>query len=137
MEFRFKLDEIKAAAQLLLDHSSTLVIRIDGEMGVGKTTLIAEAVKLLGASDTVSSPTFSLVNCYKKNNKALFYHFDFYRLEHPDEALDFGIEEYLDSGHLCFLEWADKIAPHLPLNYDFFQLKVEKEGTRVLSKIKI
>jgi tRNA threonylcarbamoyladenosine biosynthesis protein TsaE len=137
MEFRFKLDEIKAAAQLLLDHSSTLAIRIDGEMGVGKTTLIAEAVKLLGASDTVSSPTFSLVNCYKKNNKALFYHFDFYRLEHPDEALDFGIEEYLDSGHLCFLEWADKIAPHLPLNYDFFQLKVEKEGARVLSKIKI
>lgn len=136
MEFRFKLDEIKAAAQLLLNHSSTLVIRIDGEMGVGKTTLIAEAVKLLGASDTVSSPTFSLVNYYK-NNKALFYHFDFYRLEHPDEALDFGIEEYLDSGHLCFLEWADKIAPHLPLNYDFFQLKVEKEGTRVLSKIKI
>ena len=62
MEFRFKLDKIKAAAQLLLDHSSTFVIRIDGEMGAGKTTLIAETVKLLGASDTVSSPTFSLVN---------------------------------------------------------------------------
>lgn len=136
MEFRFKLDEIKAAAQLLLDHSSTFVIRIDGEMGAGKTTLIAEAVKLLGASDKVSSPTFSLINCYK-NNKAFFYHFDFYRLDHPNEALDLGIEEYLDSGHLCFLEWADKIAPHLPLNYDFFQLKVEKEGARVLSKIKI
>lgn len=136
MEYRFKLDTITAAAQFLLDHSTTSVIRIDGEMGAGKTTLIAETLKLLGTSDTVSSPTFSLVNCYKKEN-TLFYHFDFYRLDHPDEALDFGLEEYLDSGNLCLLEWAERVSPHLPLNYDFFHLKIGDEGARVLTKIKI
>lgn len=136
MEFRFKYNELNTAAQFLLDQSSTSILRIDGEMGAGKTTLISETVKLLGASDTVSSPTFSLVNCYKKSDTPI-YHFDFYRLDHPDEALDFGLEEYLDSGHLCFLEWAEKITPHLPLKYDFFTLKVEGKDTRVLTKSKL
>jgi len=134
MQLSFTLDKIKGAAQHLLDHSYTSIIRIDGEIGAGKTTLIAEAIKLLGIKDTVSSPTFSLVNSYKNNDKK-FFHFDFYRLNHPDEALDFGLEEYLDSGDLCFLEWAEKIIPHLPLHYDHFLIKYQNNGVRVLEKI--
>lgn len=136
MQLSFKLDEIKVAAKYLLDHSNTSIIRIDGEMGAGKTTLIAEAIKLLGIKEAINSPTFSLVNSYKKNDK-IFFHFDFYRLNHPDEALDFGLEEYLDSGNLCFLEWAERIIPNLPLKYDHFLIKNKNNGARIIEKIEI
>ena len=134
MQLCFTLNEIRKAAQYLLDYSLTSVIRIDGEMGVGKTTLISEAARLLGVEDAVNSPTFSLVNSYESNN-IIFYHFDFYRLNHPDEALDFGIEEYFDSGNLCFLEWAEKIKLHLPIDYDHFIINKKKNGDRILTKI--
>ena len=96
---------------------------------------ISATTKLLGVEEPASSPTFSLINSYKGNNQT-FYHFDFYRLKHADEALDFGLEEYLDSGNLCFLEWAEKITPHLPLAYDYFILSVQKNGDRILEKKK-
>ena len=134
MQLSFTVNEIKEAAQHLLDYSLTSVIRVDGEMGVGKTTLISKAARLLGVKEAVNSPTFSLVNTYESNN-IIFYHFDFYRLNHPDEALDFGIEEYFDSGDLCFLEWAEKITPHLPIDYDHFIIKKKKNGNRILTKI--
>ena len=134
MQLCFTLNEIRKAAQYLLDYSLTSVIRIDGEMGVGKTTLISEAARILGVEDAVNSPTFSLVNSYESNN-IIFYHFDFYRLNHPDEALDFGIEEYFDSRNLCFLEWAEKITPHLPIDYDRFIVNKKKNGNRILTKI--
>ena len=105
MQLSYKLDEIERAARYLIDQASTAVIRIDGSMGAGKTTLISAVVKILGVTDTVSSPTFSLVNNYQKENEVI-NHFDFYRLNHPDEALDIGLEEYLESGNLCLLEWA-------------------------------
>ncbi|MDB3862322.1 tRNA (adenosine(37)-N6)-threonylcarbamoyltransferase complex ATPase subunit type 1 TsaE [Flavobacteriaceae bacterium] len=133
MQLCFTLDEIERAAQHLLEHSLSSVIRIDGDMGAGKTTLISEATKLLGIKEAANSPTFSLVNSYNSDTKT-FYHFDFYRLNHPDEALDFGLEEYLESGNLCFLEWAEKIIPHLPLHYDHFILKEQKNGSRILVK---
>jgi len=136
MQMSFTLPEIEIVAQKLLDQASTNVIRIDGEMGAGKTTLIATIVKLLGVKEGASSPTFSLVNSYEGKDKT-FYHFDFYRLNHPDEALDFGLEEYLDSGSLCFLEWADKITPHLPINYDHFTIQQQKDGSRLLKKINL
>ena len=134
MKLCFTLNEIRKAAQYLLDYSLTSVVRIDGEMGVGKTTLISETIRLLGVEEAVNSPTFSLVNSYVSDN-IIFYHFDFYRLNHPDEALDFGIEEYFDSGKLCFLEWAEKILPHLPIDYDHFIINKKKNGYRILTKI--
>lgn len=133
MKLSFTLNQINKAAQLLLDNTKTSVIRLDGNMGAGKTTLISAVTKLLGVKEPVSSPTFSLVNCYQTNNNTL-YHFDFYRLNHPDEALDFGFDEYLDSGNLCFLEWAEKVSSHLPLYYDYFTLKEQKNGNRILEK---
>jgi tRNA threonylcarbamoyladenosine biosynthesis protein TsaE len=133
MQLSFTLNQIEKAAQLLIELSTTSVIRLDGEMGAGKTTLISAATKLLGVEESASSPTFSLINSYKSKNRT-FHHFDFYRLNHPDEALDFGLEEYLESGNLCFLEWAEKITPHLPLQYDYFILKEQKNGERILEK---
>jgi tRNA threonylcarbamoyladenosine biosynthesis protein TsaE len=135
MQLSYKLDEIERAARYLIDQASTAVIRIDGSMGAGKTTLISAVVKILGVTDTVSSPTFSLVNNYQKENEVI-NHFDFYRLNHPDEALDIGLEEYLESGNLCLLEWAEKVIPHLPLEYDHFIIVVQSDESRILKKLK-
>ena len=115
----------------LLKKFTHSVIRIDGVMGAGKTTLISNLCKSLGVEESISSPTFSLVNTYVGSTGPI-YHFDFYRLEHPDEALDFGLEEYLESGQWCFLEWAEKVSPHLPLSYDHCNLEILDEQTRKL-----
>jgi len=135
MQLTYQLDEIEQAADYLLTQATTSIIRIDGAMGAGKTTLISAATQKLGVMDTASSPTFSLVNRYQNQNE-VFYHFDFYRLNHADEALDFGLEEYLESGSICFLEWAEIIAPNLPLEYDNFVIEQQEEGKRILKKIK-
>jgi tRNA threonylcarbamoyladenosine biosynthesis protein TsaE len=70
----------------------------------------------LGVSDSVTSPTFSIVNEYKGNDGPV-YHFDFYRLKDQSEALDMGYEEYFYSGNYCFIEWPEKIANLIPILY--------------------
>ncbi len=131
MEHFFKLKDLESLSESLILNIKTSVVRIDGPIGAGKTTLISSMCKLMGVQEIPSSPTFSLVNNYHGNDGSI-YHFDFYRLEHPNEALDFGLEEYLQSGCLCFMEWADRIKPHLPLEYDHFYLEIVDETTRKL-----
>ena len=132
MDLIFKKEELNLAVKLILKEHSCKVIRIDGPMGAGKTTLISALCKHLCVEETVSSPSFSLVNNYKGGNGPI-YHFDFYRLKNSNEALDFGVEEYFESGAICFLEWAEKIELHLPLKYDHFKLKVVDFETRKLT----
>lgn len=109
------LSELPEVAKKLIEFAENEKIWLfDGEMGAGKTTLIralCEELKVLG---NTQSPTFSIVNEYHTQNHQLIYHFDCYRLKDIYEALDIGIEEYLDSGNLCFIEWAEKIEPLLP-----------------------
>ena len=131
MEYSFKQSDLSDLSTTLLKKFTHSVIRIDGVMGAGKTTLISNLCKSLGVQESVSSPTFSLVNTYEGLTGPI-YHLDFYRLEYPDEALDFGIEEYLESGQWCFMEWAEKVTPHLPLNYDYCKLEILDEKTRKL-----
>ena len=83
-------------------------------MGAGKTTLIREIVAALGSEDTVTSPTFAIVNQYKAPGNRRIYHFDFYRIDDVREAYDFGYEEYFYSGDLCLVEWPEKIEQLLP-----------------------
>ncbi|GHE59393.1 tRNA (adenosine(37)-N6)-threonylcarbamoyltransferase complex ATPase subunit type 1 TsaE [Roseivirga thermotolerans] len=87
---------------------------LNGEMGAGKTTLSKAIGQVLGVIDTVQSPTFSIVNEYLTLSGDSIYHFDFYRLKHPEEALAIGVEEYFDSGNLCLIEWPQKIGNLLP-----------------------
>ncbi len=135
MEISFNRETISRAVDHIIDHKKHNVIRIDGAMGAGKTTLISEICKKMGVLEATSSPTFSLVNNYQ-GKKEPIYHFDFYRLENPNEAIDFGVEEYFESGHLCLLEWAEIISEHLPLSYDHYELKWVNETTRILKQIK-
>jgi len=81
---------------------------------VGKTTLIKEICRQLGVKSEVTSPTFALVNEYFVENHGSVFHFDFYRLNDPTEALDFGLEDYLASGSFCLMEWPMKLGPFLP-----------------------
>ena len=129
MIYTFKATDLKIISKYLIEDLSTKVVRIDGPMGAGKTTLISSICKLLGVEEPISSPTFSLVNTYKSRD-GVIYHFDFYRIQNAHEALDIGLEEYLESGNLCFMEWAEKIIPHLPLNYDHYKLEVIDEKYR-------
>ena len=135
MLITYELSDINAICNLLIQDFSTKVIRIDGDMGTGKTTLISSLCKSLGVKETISSPTFSLVNTYHIGNEKI-YHFDFYRLKNENEAIDFGIEEYLESGNICFMEWAEKISSHLPLEYDHYILNIVDEKYRKIESKK-
>ena len=103
MEYLFKQSDLDSVSKNLINSLSTKIIRIDGIMGSGKTTLISSACKHLNIQDKISSPTYTIVNTYFSPEGPV-YHFDFYRLNNSNEVFDFGLEEYLDSGHFCFLE---------------------------------
>ncbi|MFM7176464.1 MAG: tRNA (adenosine(37)-N6)-threonylcarbamoyltransferase complex ATPase subunit type 1 TsaE [Bacteroidota bacterium] len=103
-----------AAADMIALLPNNRVFLLVGEMGAGKTTLIKSLCSALGVTDTVNSPTFTLVNEYMDGHGEPVYHFDLYRLEKESEALDFGIEDYLCSGHYCFIEWPEKASRLMP-----------------------
>ena len=129
MEFIINsLDEIHEVANKIINKLQYKLITFEGEMGAGKTTFIKEFVKALGTNDEISSPTFSIVNEYD-TDKGKVYHFDFYRLNHEDEALDFGIEEYLYSNQYCLMEWPNKIANFIPDEHHTITIE-NIEGTR-------
>ncbi len=90
------------------------IVLLQGNLGVGKTTLVKRYINATGGNDSdVDSPTFSIVNSYDVAQKTI-YHFDLYRLNSIDEIEDIGFMEYIDSGNLCFIEWPEKIATFLP-----------------------
>ena len=109
------------AKELIRDFGDSKTWVFQGEMGAGKTTLIKEICHQLGVAQSVQSPTFSLVNEYVDGKGNPVYHFDLYRLKNAQEAFDIGLEEYLDSGHLCLVEWPEQAEEfwtfeHLELN---------------------
>lgn len=108
------LSDLKYVAQEVVESlEGRTVVLLRGEMGAGKTTLISRIAAYLGAEDTVTSPTFALVNQYEGSDCRI-YHFDFYRIEEIEEVFDLGYEEYFYSGDLCLVEWPEKIEPLLP-----------------------
>lgn len=132
MKILFSLNEINRVARQILEQNPEKVILFEAEMGIGKTTLIKELCRVLQVEDTISSPTFSLVNQYNTTNGETIYHFDFYRLKSEEEALDFGVEDYLYSGNYCFLEWAEKIPNLIPDKHTVLKIKVLENGNREL-----
>ncbi|MEN0052941.1 MAG: tRNA (adenosine(37)-N6)-threonylcarbamoyltransferase complex ATPase subunit type 1 TsaE [Mucilaginibacter sp.] len=124
------LAELPAAAEAIIAHASNnRIFLFYGDMGAGKTTLIKSLCSALGTSDTVTSPTFAIVNEYQMVNDKI-YHFDFYRLKNQTEALDMGYEEYFYAGAWCFIEWPEKIPDLLPLNYTRVSIAALADGSR-------
>jgi tRNA threonylcarbamoyladenosine biosynthesis protein TsaE len=133
MEIIFSLDEIDNVAQKILSENPKKVILFNGNMGVGKTTLIKALAKKLGVNDATSSPTFSLVNEYQLYDNQYIYHFDVYRLKNETEALDMGIDEYLYSGHWCFIEWSENIPNLIPEEHSTIKIEMLPDGKRHLN----
>ena len=102
-------------------------------MGTGKTTFISELCQAMGTTDVVNSPTFAIVNVYELPDKEEVYHFDCYRLKNLQEAIDLGAEEYLYSGHYCFIEWPELIEPILPEDTVYVSIRVLDNGDRQLT----
>lgn len=114
----------------LLRHN---LILLSGEMGTGKTTFVKYFINALTGYAGVTSPTFSIINEYQNKDGSPIYHMDLYRLETIEEALNIGIEEYLDSGHLCLIEWPNLITDILPLDHHQINLELRENGARVLT----
>ena len=129
MEITYRLPEIATVAETILPYLTHKVVVFKGGIGLGKTTLIKALVRVLGSDDTVSSPTFGLVNPYEGTNCHI-YHFDFYRIKNEQEAFDIGFEEYLYSGNWCFIEWAERVAKYLPDQYTTLEIVYIDENTR-------
>ncbi len=119
-----QIDDLPMAAAELVKQSKGLSVwLLKGEMGAGKTTLVKQIVEQLGVEATVASPTFSIVNQYGSTNGKVVYHFDLYRLKNEVEAFDIGLEEYLNSGNVCLIEWPEKLERLLPVQY--FEVNIQ------------
>lgn len=107
------------------------VVSLVGELGAGKTRLVRAVATALGASpETVNSPTFVLVQRY--DARMPVYHFDTYRLRDADEFADLGPEEYFNGQGVCFVEWGDRVADLLPLDFLRIELAPTAETSRLV-----
>ena len=132
------LSELSGAAKALLNFAGDQQFFIfEGEMGAGKTTFIKAFCQELGVKETVSSPTFSIVNGYMTAADQSIYHFDFYRIKNLQEAYDIGYEEYFYSGNTCLIEWPERIAELLPEHYVKIEIEALSPDQRAFSFIKL
>jgi tRNA threonylcarbamoyladenosine biosynthesis protein TsaE len=136
MEIRVDtLEDLPAAARLLApvlkEHGG--VIAMYGEMGAGKTTLVSALVREMGSEDDVTSPTFALINEYSTGQGEPVYHFDFYRIDDTKEAFDMGYEEYFYGGHLCLVEWPEKIEELIPDDALHLTITVAPDNSRIIT----
>jgi len=133
MEFRFSIDQLpQVVAKLWHMYSNRNVFALTGAMGAGKTTFVHGLCDLLGVEDAVSSPTFSIINQYQTAAGKIFYHMDLYRLKDMEEAIAIGIEELMDSGELCFIEWPVLIQDILPNDTCWIEIVAVSENERLL-----
>lgn len=131
----YALGKISAIAKDLLGVIKLPnVLVFEGDLGAGKTTLIKELCKQLGVMDTVSSPTFSLVNTYLLSSDiaegSFVHHIDLYRLSSEAEAMDAGVDEILNSRKTCFVEWPSRVPGLIPPGAIVVTIENEGDGLR-------
>lgn len=128
----------EAARQFISAIGNRRVFAFYGNMGAGKTTFIRAICEALGVCESVTSPTFAIVNEYQTTSSREqqgepIYHFDFYRIRRLSEAYDMGFEDYLYSGHLCFIEWPELIEDLLPEDAVHVTIKEDPtDGSRLV-----
>ncbi|MDE7414087.1 MAG: tRNA (adenosine(37)-N6)-threonylcarbamoyltransferase complex ATPase subunit type 1 TsaE [Muribaculaceae bacterium] len=127
-----KIDE--AAARFLSEIGDRRHLAFHAPMGAGKTTFISALCRSLGMEDEATSPTFSIVNEYRggEGGRQRVYHFDFYRIETPEETLDLGLDDYFDSEWLCLMEWPENVEDFLPDDVTDVYIEVNGDGSRVV-----
>ena len=130
MDINYSLAGLPKISKEIITKVKNKTLLFYGQMGVGKTTLIKEICKALEVQDSISSPTFSLVNEYQTSINEKVFHFDFYRITDEEEALDMGIEEYFDNNDWCLIEWPENIENLLPLDAVEIHLTMLDNGKR-------
>ena len=115
MELTYTINQIQETAKAVVEAmQGGQLFAFYGQMGAGKTTLIKAICQELGVIEEVNSPTFAIVNEYMRADGDPMYHFDFYRINKLQEAVEIGLYDYLDSGCLCIMEWPENIEDLLP-----------------------
>ena len=127
----YKISNIDLAVKFILNNINSKFLLFNGPMGSGKTTLIKAIVRKLGCDDSVSSPSFSLVNEYEIKDSVV-YHFDFYRIKNEIEAFDIGFEDYLKEDVWFFIEWGEKIPNLIPNNVNLINFTEIKGNSRII-----
>lgn len=130
MTIEYNITQIDDVARRVIPLLHSRLVCFDAPMGAGKTTFIKSLCAAMGTDpDEVNSPTFSIINEYPSAEGTIF-HFDFYRVKTPQEALDFGLYDYLDSGSWCLMEWSELVAGLLPDNCQTIKIEVIDKNTR-------
>ena len=125
------LSDLPEVAKAILDASQHPVNLLQAPMGSGKTTLCNELLKQWGSDSAGSSPTFALIEEHS-GPRGTLYHVDAYRIGHEEEAYDFGFEEYIESGHPMWIEWAEKVESFLPYRVGVVYIKRESQNSRTI-----
>ena len=130
MHLTFTLDEIQATAKFFLQFvARKKVFAFHGQMGAGKTTFIHALCNEWQVRDSVSSPTFSIINEYESKTGRIF-HIDLYRLTDMEEAIHAGVEDCLCSGNICLVEWPERAVALFPEDTVHVYLDAINEQTR-------
>ncbi len=131
MQYTLTKENIHSVAKELLQQLKQYnVWAFDAAMGSGKTTFIHALCDVMGVTDAVGSPTFSIINQYQSADGQMIYHLDLYRIKDEEEAIQTGVEDVLYSGDLCFVEWPDKAAGLFPDNTVYLTIEIVDTNTR-------
>ena len=126
------LSKVTNVLSALIDGSYKIFL-LRGDLGGGRTIQKQRLCSQLGITESVSSPTFSLVNEYTSPGYGLVYHMDLYRLEKSIDLVQIGFEEYLDSGNICLIEWPDLARDHFTMKHVSIDIRVTPEHTRIFN----
>ena len=122
----------RAAAEFLEKIGDNSLVAFFAPMGSGKTTFTTAICRVLGVTDPVGSPTFAIVNEYMRADGEPMYHFDFYRINELEEAVEIGLYDYLDSGFLCIMEWPENVEELLPEETQKVYFTINPDQSRTL-----
>lgn len=135
MELNYNLEELKQASDYVLKNINSKILLVCGEVGSGKTTLIKEICKQLKVEDTVTSPTYTLINEYNAND-GLVIHMDLYRIKNNEEINDLGLFEYFDNKFII-IEWPEKIMNDLDCNHSVLKIDLTNVNERKINLMNI
>lgn len=133
MEIYFDFNEIeKTAKKFLKAIPGYKVFAFRGDLGAGKTSFITALCKVLGVTETVTSPTYSIIQEYKTIDKKTIFHIDLYRIKSKEEAMDAGVEDCLLSNDICMVEWPEKAPDIFPDNTIYTDIEILSDTKRKL-----
>lgn len=135
MELKYNLEELKQASDYVLKNINSKILLVCGEVGSGKTTLIKEICKQLKVEDTVTSPTYTLINEYNAND-GLVIHMDLYRIKNNEDINDLGLFEYFDNKFII-IEWPEKIMNDLDCNHSVLKIDLTNVNERKINLMNI